>query len=304
MQRLTVHRLTPVPGLPNRCHALLRGDVDEVDRDLGVLRHPDHLAERHVLGDVAVHQVQVVTLVTPLPLQLLLHVVHHVVVLSVNRHDAAALRDLLEDGLKVTVGHAPSERREDLEAGLTGLDSLSDLPDCTRTHRASEDVVVRKVDIAVTVERLTPRFHLPHDRVWRHGVVRSDRQSPRKVEKRGNAPERRGSCCRLRRLREHLRPTGPLLRHRNADVRVRLDPARQHDQPRRIDHLRPLSRQHPRMRQPSDLPIRDGNIHLRHPLRSHNPSTSNDRIQHDDSSQVWLTARWYVRARTPSRIAM
>ena len=103
--------------------------MDEVDGHLGVLRHADDLAEGYVFRDVAVYQVKVMSLVPALPLQLLFHISNHVVVFGVDSHDAAVLRDLLEDGLKVTVGNTPAEGGEDLEAGLAGLYRFANLAD-------------------------------------------------------------------------------------------------------------------------------------------------------------------------------
>ena len=282
MQRLTVHRLAALPRLADSRHALLGGDVDEVDANLRVLGHPDDLAERHVFGDVAMNEVQVVALVPALALQLFLHVGHHVVVLGVDGHDAAVLRHLAEDRLQVAVGHTPAERGEYLEAGLTRLDRLADLADGLRTHRAREDVVVGEVYVAVAVERLPPRLHLPHDRVRRHGIVRRDRQRASEVEQRRDPAEGRGASGSLRGLREYLRPTCPLLRHRNADVRVRLDASGKHDQSRGVDDARAFGRERARMRQRGDPAARDGDVYFSHSLRSHNLPASNDRVQHDD----------------------
>ena len=105
-QGLGVHGLVRAPRLRDRRDALLGRRVHEVHGRLRVLREPDDVPERQVLGDVVVHEVEVVSLGPPLALELLRHVGDDVVLLRVHGHDAAVLRHLREDAPQVAVRHA------------------------------------------------------------------------------------------------------------------------------------------------------------------------------------------------------
>ena len=136
VEGLAVDGLTTVSGLPQGNHTLFGGNVNKVDSHLGVLRHTDNLAEGYVLRNVAMHQVQIVPLVSPFPLQLFLHIGNHVIVLSVDGHNTAMLGHFLKDGLKVSIGHAAPKSSEDFEAGLARLHRLSYLTDGLRADLA------------------------------------------------------------------------------------------------------------------------------------------------------------------------
>src|SRR4029453_3600244 len=121
------------------------------------LREPDDVPERQVLGDVVVHEVEVVAVSPPLALELLGHVGHDVVLLRVHGHDAAMLRHLREDAPEVPVRYADrAEGREDLEARDARLDRLADLADRLRRDLARQDVVEREVRVGVGREAGAP----------------------------------------------------------------------------------------------------------------------------------------------------
>ena len=115
VQGLGVHGLAQTPRLGHRRDALLGRRVHEVHGRPRVLREPDDVPERQVLGDVVVHEVEVVALRPALALELLSHVRNNVVFLRVHGHDAAMLRHLREDAPEVAVRDADrAEGREDL----------------------------------------------------------------------------------------------------------------------------------------------------------------------------------------------
>ena len=118
----------------DRAHAGRGRGVHHVERRaLDIAREPDHPVERQILRQRVVHLGHVLEAGALLAHQLLVHVHDDVVVLGVDRRDAAGLREDLQHLPDVAVlHHAALARRgdvggEDLDAGMPGLHRLGDL---------------------------------------------------------------------------------------------------------------------------------------------------------------------------------
>ena len=116
--------------------------MHKVDGRVRVPRQADDVAERQVLGEVVVDEVEVAALGPSLALEGLGHVRDDVVLLRVHGHDAAVPRYLGEDAPEVAVRDTDRpEGREDLEARDAFLDRFADLADRLRRDLAGQDVV-------------------------------------------------------------------------------------------------------------------------------------------------------------------
>ena len=99
-------------------------------RPFHALRQADHAIERQFLRQRVVHLGHVLEADTVLPHKLLVHEHDDVVVLGVDRRDAAGLGDRLQRFPDVAVLHHATGvawanvRSEDLDAGMTGLHCL------------------------------------------------------------------------------------------------------------------------------------------------------------------------------------
>ena len=154
---------------------------------LDVARQTQHAAERDVLGHGAVDQRHVLDVGAALALQPLVHVHDEVVVLGVDRQDAAVLGRLLHDDPQVTepdhpaLADRPHVGGEDLQAGEAGLDGLGNLIDDLRRHRALQHHVQRVIrvarapDLLLLLDRPSDRHaRLPDGEVHERGGAAAD----------------------------------------------------------------------------------------------------------------------------------
>ena len=192
--------------------------------------------------------------------------------------ERAVLRRLpqrLEDGgvvdhQHVGIGH------EQLEAGHALAHHLVHVFE-TRVRQVGHDHVQAVVDAGLALGLLPPgverRAHLRPARL--DGEVHNRRRSA----------DRRGPRARLKIVRRR----GPAERH--IEMRMRVDPARQQQQPRGIHHFVRRARRNPRAHFPDHRAI-DQQIRLHAAVGIHNRSVLNQNPGHNLSSSLfinWLT---------------
>ena len=195
-------------------------------------RQADHPVERQLLRQRVVHLRHVLEADTVLPHQLLVHEHDDVVVLGVNRRDAARLRDGLQCLPDVAVLHhaagvaGTNVGGEDLDAGMAGLHrfrQLFVLADGDLAHQ-------RQMEAVVAVARALPVRVGLLDRGLDRAVVRALHE----IDQRRGAAEQRGAADLRRRIGVfRLRLAGKADRRQAVDVRI--DAAGDHHLAGRID---------------------------------------------------------------------
>ena len=283
VQRFAINGQLGGPGFGDGGNALFGGGMDEIYAGLGSLGQPYHLAERDILGDVVVGQVEVGAVGTAFPLQLLFHVGYDVVLFRVDRHDPAALRHLLEYLPEVPGRAAGMERREYLEARDPGLYGLGDLADGAGRHRSGENVVEGVVGIGVSREDISPGLDLGHYGVGRRNGPRCQRQAAGEIDVGGHSPEGRRAAGGFRRLSVYLgTAAGPVIGDGNINVGVGLDAPGKDYLASGVDGLPCIQYvQGSRRRHRRDLLTKYSDVGLNCPFRRDYRSAFNDRVQHN-----------------------
>src|SRR5262245_40313448 len=78
--------------------------MDKIDAHTGMLGKANDVAERQVLGEIVVDEVDVVALILPFALELLGHVGNNVIVFCMHGHNSAMLGDFSKETPEVPVG--------------------------------------------------------------------------------------------------------------------------------------------------------------------------------------------------------
>ena len=165
---------------------------------------------------------------------------------------------------------------EHLEARDARLDGLADLVDARLGDLAEQDVVEREVRVRVSGERRSPRLDVLRDR--RVGAIAL---CGGEVNDRRHAAEHGGEARCLGRLRVDVsQPARPFQIDALGDVRVRLDPAREHDQTLGIDLSGAALGQRAGLRDGRDLLPLDPDVEPGDRAGRHDPPAANDQIQH------------------------
>ena len=213
----------------------------------------------------------------PLPDQLLVHVLDHVVLFGMNQQHGVQFPDPGHEIVEVpgadhagdvACGGRTDLGGEDLESGKALLHSFADRVDDLWRDGAEEHHMVGVVGIGIAPPDTGPLLKGPGDvqTLIHH----------REVQQGGGASEQRGAADLLRRSRQEIAAADD----RSGDVSVRLDAARDHDHPRGVNGLTAVTRQDARRGDGHDLFSLDR--HVPHPDAhgcDDSPS-SNDQVQH------------------------
>ena len=146
--------------------------------------------------------------------------------------------------------------------------------------RPRQNVVKRVVRVTVVAEDGPPTLQHVQERTAAFSAQRLARQVAREIDDGGHAAERRGTAGRLGRLGHHVGLAGPVRRHRNPDVRVRLDASRQHDLALRVDLAAGLGVQRAGLSDRDDPLANDTHVHDLGRVQRNHGSTLDENVQH------------------------
>ena len=197
-------------------------------------------------------------------------------------HDAAVLGDLGKDVRQLAVGHPNGMKGgEDLEAGHALLHGLADLADGLRRHLAGQNIVEGIVGVGVGPKHVTAFFHHAHDRLGRRVALVLQTQVAGKIDNRRHPAKGGRPTGVLGRLGHDVGLTGPLAGHRNADMGVGFDAARNDDLARRVNLSPGVRSQAARPADGGNFLALNADIHLPDGLGSDHLSAFDNKIEHD-----------------------
>jgi len=259
VERLGVRGQARRPRLADGLHALARRGVDEVDGAARRAREREGAPEGEQLGELGVDQVEVRPVQAPLGAEALVVPLDEVLVLPVDGQDAAVPRDPLHrvsDAPEVEPGAgAPGVRRQDvgregLEARRAALDRLADLLEDGELEGAAEGDVEGVVHVRVALPAGGPLLERRRDRGAGAHVA--------EVDVRGRAAV--GHAARVVLGPERDARLVGVAHDRVRQVRVGLDAAWGHDEPRRVEDPRARGGERARLRDDRDPLAADADV--------------------------------------------
>ena len=165
VESLAVDRSAVGAGLQNSLQTLSRAHVDEVNRRTGPFRNPKYPSERNIFRLGAVNQVHVVPLGPLLAGQLLVHVLDHIVIFSVDQQHGVHPLDLFHQVVQVSGAHhaglagggwGPDIGGENLNAWVPIFHGLVQRTQNLRWDGAQQHQMMRVVGVGITLPRLCP----------------------------------------------------------------------------------------------------------------------------------------------------
>src|SRR5882672_2270072 len=130
------------------------------------------MTEGQVFGNIVVHQMQVVSLSSPLTFEFLGHVADNFVLLGMHGHDAAMFGNFLKNAPQRTVWHTYRvEGRKNFETGDAFLNGLANLTNRFGRDVAGQDVMEGIVRVTVRLEGRTSLLHIVHNRASKNAPL-------------------------------------------------------------------------------------------------------------------------------------
>src|SRR5262245_19307078 len=143
--------------------------MDKINAHTGMVGKANDVAERQVLGEIVVDEVDVVTLILSFTLELLGHVGNNVIVFCMHSHNSAVLGDFSEETPEVPVGdtHRGLVRRslhrvihgKNLETADPFFDRLTYFSDGFRPDLSGDNVMERIISVTMSVKDLAPSLN-------------------------------------------------------------------------------------------------------------------------------------------------
>ena len=199
------------------------------------------------------------------------------VLLGVHRHDAPVLGHFGKHRPQMAIGHTEARKgRKNFKTGNALLHRFANLAEGCWGDPASENVVEGKICIGMAAKDLAPAVNFCRDGLWSWLMVQGRIEIASEVDDGRHPSKSRSAAGCFRRLSHHFRTSGPPLGHRNSNMGVRLDAARQHNVPLCLDDSDRLRRQGARCGDRDDGAILDPDIALSHLFWGDHQATAND----------------------------
>src|SRR5215471_4445618 len=210
-------------------------------------------------------QMQVMALMVAFTDELVGHVRNNVVFLGMHRHDAPMLGDFGKHRPQMAIGHTQIRKgRENFKAGNALLHCFANLAEGRWRDTTSQDVVEGKIRIGMITKDLAPAADLCRDGLGGCLRARWWIEIASEVDDRRYPSKGRSAAGCFRRLGHYFGTSGPPLGHRDGDMGMRLDAARQHNMTLGLDDPGGLRRQGARRSYRDNGAILDPNIALSH----------------------------------------
>src|SRR5712691_4667083 len=226
-------------------------------------------------------QMQVMALSIAFTDELFGHVGDDVVLLGMHRHDAPVPGHFGKHRPQVAIGHTETRKgRKNFKTGNALLHRFANLAEGCWGDTAGENVVEGKVRIGMAAKDLAPAVDLCRDGLWGWLMAQGRIEIASEVDDGRHPSKSRSAAGCFRRLGHHFRTSSPPLGHRNSNMGVRLNAARQYNVALRLDDPGRLCRQGARRGDRNDGTILDPDIALSHLFWGDHQATANDQIEH------------------------
>src|SRR6266568_6407924 len=174
-------------------------------------------------------QMEVMALSVAFTDELVGHVGDDVVLLGMHRHDAPVLGHFGKHRPQVAIGHTETRKgRKNFKTGDALLHRFANLAEGRWGDTAGENVVEGKIRIGMAAKDIAPAVDLCRDGRWSWLMVQGRIEIAGEVDDGRHPSKSRSAAGCFRRLGHYFRTSGPPLGHRNSNMGVRLDAARQH----------------------------------------------------------------------------